>query len=429
MIDPPEPAGGRGARVRLLVVTHSLSWGGAERFAATLLGGLDRTCFDCSVCVVSRRPATYSVPEDVEVHGLGYRNLLGLPAAVTRLRRLLRGGRFDVVLSNVLKTNALTGLALAGLGARTPDSSQTGGPRWHDGGERSPEPSSAVLRPPRWVARIGLAPGRGDGLLVRLAAGRLERRAAALVANSERMAAELAGRRPQMAGRIHHLPNPTDFARIDRLAAEEPGEELARALHEIGFATGERRPEDAPRLLVAAGRLDRQKRPDLALAALARIRERHDARLVWCGDGPLRAAMERRVVEMGLAGAVSFAGFVANPFPLLRRADLFLLTSDFEGLPNALIEAQGLGVPAVATRCRFGPDEIVEDGVTGRLVPAGDAGALAGAALELLRMAPATRREMGEVASRHVRAGYGLGVALPRWETLLSSAAASGALD
>ena len=61
----------------------------------------------------------------------------------------------------------------------------------------------------------------------------------------------------------------------------------------------------------------------------------------------------------------------------MADADLLLSTSDFEGLPNALIEAQGLGLPAVATRCPFGPDEIVVDGVTGLLVPVGDAEALA----------------------------------------------------
>lgn len=425
MIDPPEPAGDRGARVRLLVVTHSLSWGGAERFAATLLGGLDRARFDCSVCVVSRRPATYPVPEDVEEHRLGYGSLLDLPAAVTRLRRLLRGGRFDLVLSNVLKTNALTGLALAGLGGGKPDSLQEGGlrPRRQNGGEGAPDSAVAVVRPPRWVARIGLAPGRGDGLLVRLAAGRLERNAAALVANSEEMAAELARRRPGMAGRIHHLPNPTDFARIDRLAAEEPGEELVRALRAIGLEASEPRPDDAPRLLVAAGRLDRQKRPDLALAALARIRERRDARLVWCGDGPLRAEMERRADEMGLTGAASFAGFVANPFPLIRRADLVLLTSDFEGLPNALIEAQGLGVPAVATSCPFGPDEIVEEGVTGRLVEAGDAGALSNAVIELLEMDADRRRAMGEAARERTRRRYALERVLPLWAGLLADVA------
>lgn len=390
MSDAPE--GSRGGPIRLLVVTHSLSWGGAERFAATLLGGLDRARFAPSVCVASRRPSTYRLPGDVEEHRLGYRNPLDLPAAAIRLRRLLHSGRFDLVLSNVLKTNALTGLALGGR------------------------------RHPRWVARVGLAPGRGDRPLVRLAARRLERRAAAVVANSERMAAALAERRPRWADRIRHLPNPTDFEHIDRLAAEQPAAETAALLAELGVGTS----GDAagpPDLLVAAGRLDRQKRPDLALAALARIRERRDARLIWCGDGPLRPVIERRAADLGLAGVARFPGFVGNPFPVVRRADLFLLASDFEGLPNALIEAQGLGVPAVATRCPFGPDEIVDHGVTGRLVPPHDPDAFAAAALEVLGAEPDARRAMGEAARSRARERYDARRVLPLWEGLLAVAA------
>jgi glycosyltransferase involved in cell wall biosynthesis len=244
---------------------------------------------------------------------------------------------------------------------------------------------------------------------------------------------------------VRHLPNPTDFARIDRLAVEEPGEEVSALLAELGRGTNRATareparaglapggPEGQPPgwangggapLLVTLGRLDRQKRPDLALEALARVRERGDARLVWCGDGPLRPLMERQAAALGVAEAVRFLGFVDNPFPLLRRADLFLLTSDFEGLPNALIEAQGLGLPAVATRCRFGPDEILEDGVTGRLVSPGDTVALADAVLELLAD-PGRRRAMGEAAAGRARERFAAEQVVPRWAALLEAAAA-----
>ena len=102
----------------------------------------------------------------------------------------------------------------------------------------------------------------------------------------------------------------------------------------------------------------------------------------------------------------------------MADADLFLSTSDFEGLPNALIEAQGLGLPAVATRCPFGPDEIVDDGVTGLLVPVGDAEALAGAVAELARD-PERRRRMGEAARRRARERFGVEAVVPRWEAAM----------
>ncbi len=65
--------------------------------------------------------------------------------------------------------------------------------------------------------------------------------------------------------------------------------------------------------------------------------------------------------QLGLVDLVSFTGFQRDPHSALQRADIFLLTSDYEGSPNALMEAQAMGIPAVACRCEFGPDEIIED--------------------------------------------------------------------
>lgn len=390
----PGGAGQGGAGpIRLLVVTHSLSWGGAERFASTLVGGLDRTRFAAEVCVVSRRETTYDLPEGIPVHRLGYGGPADLPRTLSLLRRLVAGGGYAVALSNVLKTSALTGLALAGL-----------------------------RRPPAWVARVGLAPGRGDPLLARSAARALYPRAAVLVANSERMADRLARRHPRRAGRVRHLPNPTDFARLERLAAAEPGPALAAELERLG--SGAAAGETGPALLAAVGRLDRQKRPDLALEALARLRERRDARLIWCGEGPLRAGVERQAAALGLAEVARFPGFVDNPFPLLRRAALFVLTSDFEGLPNALIEAQGLGLPAIATRCPYGPDEVIADEATGLLVPPDDAVTLAAAALELLDD-PERLRTMGEAAAHRARERYAVERVIPGWQGLLEEIAST----
>ena len=143
------------------------------------------------------------------------------------------------------------------------------------------------------------------------------------------------------------------------------------------------------------------------------------------GDGPLAEEVRRRAAARGVSEAVDLLGFCDNPFPLMRAADLFLLASDYEGLPNALIEAQGLGLPAVATRCPTGPEEIVADGETGRLVPVGDMDALAAAAEEILAD-EGRRRAMGEAAARRARERFSLAAVLPRWEELLATVAARG---
>ena len=364
-----------GERIRLLVVTHSLTTGGAERFASNLAAALDRRRFAPSLCLVTGR-ATYPLPDDVPASTLGYRGLHHLPRTLLRLRRLIAAERPDVVLSNVLATNCLTGGALSGL----PD-------------------------PPPWIARIGLAPELGEPFHQRLWARRCYPLARAVVSNSERMLASFVRSYPQTRGRCRSLPNPTDFECLDRRAAEPPSREAR------GEAT-----------LLAVGRLTRQKRPDVLLQALARVRRSVAARLWLCGDGPLRGRVRRWIGELGLEGAVEILGFCDNPFALMRQADLFVLSSDYEGLPNALIEAQGLGLPAVATRCPYGPDEIVEDGVTGRLADPGDAAGLARAIVDLLGDAEA-RRRMAAAAARRARERYDTARVVPRWEDLLAEVA------
>jgi len=363
-------------RIRLLLVTHSLTGGGAERFAATLLDGLDRGRFSPSVCLVSDR-SSYPVPADVEVSTLGYRGLRHLPRTLSRLRRTIERQRPDLVLSNVLSTNCLTGGALRGLSD-----------------------------PPPWIARVGLAPELGDPLLQRLWARRCYPLARAVVCNSERMLESFARVYPGLGERSRAIPNPTDFKRLDKSAAEPP----TRAA-----------PADS-QTLISVGRLTRQKRFDVLLQALARVRRDFDVRLWICGDGPLRHRIVRWIAELGLEDGVELLGFCDNPFALMRQADLFVMTSDFEGLPNALIEAQGLGLPAVATDCPYGPDEIVVDGVTGRLVPAADPIAVARAVIEILGDSE-RRQRMGAEAARRVRRRFDVARVLPRWQQLLEDAA------
>ena len=140
---------------------------------------------------------------------------------------------------------------------------------------------------------------------------------------------------------------------------------------------------DVP-LLVSVGRLVRKKDHLTLLEAFARLHRRQPARLVVFGEGPMRATLEARVAQLGLAEAVSFPGHTDNPFAHVARADLFVLSSVSEGMPSALIEALACGTPAVSTDCPSGPREVLGDGRFGELVPVGDADALAGAMSRVL---------------------------------------------
>ena len=130
-------------------------------------------------------------------------------------------------------------------------------------------------------------------------------------------------------------------------------------------------------VLIGIGRLVPQKDFATLIRAVNLVRASRPVRLVILGDGPERSGLESLVEELDLVDVVDLPGFVDNPYATLARADAFVLSSRWEGLPTVLIEALALGVPLVSTRCESGPVEILENGRYGRLVPVGDAERLA----------------------------------------------------
>jgi len=132
-----------------------------------------------------------------------------------------------------------------------------------------------------------------------------------------------------------------------------------------------------PRFLTV-GNLKPEKNQALLLRAFAAL-PRPDARLMLLGNGPEEAALRALAEELGVAARVIFAGFQRDPAPFYASADLFALSSNHEGFGNVIVEALSHGLPVVSTDCPAGPAEILEGGRFGRLVPVGDAAALAGA--------------------------------------------------
>jgi glycosyltransferase involved in cell wall biosynthesis len=142
-------------------------------------------------------------------------------------------------------------------------------------------------------------------------------------------------------------------------------------------------PSDGP-VIITAGRLDPQKDHATLLRAFARLVSQRPARLVILGQGPLRASLEDLARRLGVEDRVALPGYVEEPLPHLRSADLFVLSSIYEGFGNVLVEALACGLPVVSTDCPSGPSEILDGGAFGRLVPPGDVEALAAALLEAL---------------------------------------------
>ncbi|MCO6441873.1 MAG: glycosyltransferase [Nitrococcus mobilis] len=167
------------------------------------------------------------------------------------------------------------------------------------------------------------------------------------------------------ASAAHIIYNPVVTPRL-RTMARQPMRDA--------WVTGDSTP-----LIVTAGRVDPQKDFPTLLLAIAQLRSRRPVRLAILGDGERRNELARQTVRLGIADIVHFAGFVENPFAYMAAADVFVLSSKFEGLPTVLIEAMACGCPVVSTDCPSGPREILADGRYGELVPVGDAAALAAA--------------------------------------------------
>jgi glycosyltransferase involved in cell wall biosynthesis len=168
-------------------------------------------------------------------------------------------------------------------------------------------------------------------------------------------------------------------------------------------------------VVLGMGRLTRQKDFPTLLRAFAALQGEVPSRLILLGEGKDREALAALLAQLGIGERVLLAGFQSNPYAWLAQADLFVLSSAWEGSPNALTEALALGVPSVSTDCPSGPREILDNGRYGPLVPVGDAAAMARAMADTLR-APLPRATLqaavdqyrAEISARRYLAVLGL---------------------
>lgn len=203
---------------------------------------------------------------------------------------------------------------------------------------------------------------------------------------------------PQIQSRGCVIPNPA-------LPSEDRGENSSDKLLD--------RPS-----LIAVGRLHQQKGFDILLQAFAKLKDSHpEWRLIILGEGELRSELETLRDRLGLAERVNFRGVVKNPSDFLKQADIFVMSSRFEGFPNALCEAMACGLPVISTDCLSGPKEIICDGVDGILVPNEDVSALA-AAMERLMSNEEERRSLATRAPEVIER-FSLEKIMGMWEALL----------
>ncbi len=322
---------------RIAFFLPSLAGGGAERVFVQLA---NQMASDRSVDLVlaeASGPFLPDVGSRVRVVDLGRHSV---SRALPRLIGYLRRERPAVLLSGLEHANVVAVVAcrLARSGTRSVI------------GIRS-VPSVAYRYAPS-------ARGRRLLRIARVAYRHADR----IVANSMGVAEDVSAFYRIARADIDVIYNPVDSEEIRRLASAETGHPWLA--------------EDAPPLVLSAGRLDVLKDFPTLVRAFASARVRTECQLAILGEGADRKSLERLVARLGLEERILLPGFVANPFPWMRRARVFVSASLSEGCPNALLQALACGTPVVSTDSPGGAAEILENGKWGALVPVGDADAM-----------------------------------------------------
>jgi len=355
--------------VKVCFVIPTLTGGGAERVAVTVLSALDGR-FDRTLYLFSDADAVYldRVAPGVRVVVARQRGWL---ARMLELSNFLNATRPDIVMPFLSYFITAIAASLSGGHGRVIFNQQT--------------PTSGFLDDPDFAWH-----GRGLRAAFALATRLFYRRADAVVVTSRGVADDLAERYGVPRAGMVVLHNPIDLEAITA-AARQPVED-----------------SEAGPLVVAAGRLAGVKNYPLLLDALARLA---GVRAWILGDGPERDQLQQLVVSKGLQARVRFLGFQPQPWRFIAHGDAFVLTSHYEGFGNVLIEAMACGTPVVATRSA-GTVEIVQDDHNGLLVDA-DAASVAAAITRVIedgalrtRLAGAASISVGHYAAPAVAARY-----------------------
>jgi glycosyltransferase involved in cell wall biosynthesis len=338
-------------RLKILFFMSSLAGGGAERQVTRLLQHLDRRRFEPRLAVARLVGELRSeVPDDVPVFGLAPswagRSSIGVMASVRPLRRMLRDWQPHLIYSRMKHSNFASLRAIHGV---------------------SPPPKAVVCLSNTLSThaerRLSLF-----GRYIRQALPSLYEQSDAVICISEGIRREFESYSPAAAGKAVVIYN----------VGLDDGQ-LSRAADAIDEGTPPRP------LVVACGRLTRQKGFDLLIQAIAQVRRHLPVHLWILGQGPERDALQALIDGLGLGSSVRLLGFKEHPVSYFAKADAFVLSSRWEGFGSVLIEAMACGAPVLSTRCEWGPAEIISHGVNGLLCEPDSPEALGQGMLTLLQ--------------------------------------------
>lgn len=321
---------------RIVFIIHKLDIGGAERIIVSLLNNISREKFDIHLIVFQAKGAFMAdVKSDVTIHDLKSSSAkAGLFALVKKLYRLSP----DRVFSGIGYVNSLLSFFIPFLNLITSKKIV-----WI---ARETNVVSIINKKEKFTAMIDW--------LYRNTYKNFD----LIVCQSSYMRDDLLNNYHMPTEKMVIINNPVDIEKIERLSREP-----------LSYTFNKEKIN-----LLAVGALRTQKRFDLLLETVSQLDEQYHLTIV--GGGVEEERLKALSKALNLESKVSFEGHQTNPYTYMRHADFMVLSSEYEGFPNVLLEANSLGLPIVAFACPGGTAEIIEKGLNGYLVPCQDIEAL-----------------------------------------------------
>ena len=311
------------SRKKIFFLIPRLAAGGAEQVFLTLLRHLDRKSYEPGLVTIGKLTGENgqlreSLAPDVRLFELG---LSRVRYSVPALVRLVRSEQPDVIISTLGHLNVLLLSIRRFLPPRT---------------KILVRETNTVSEDLKGTSRWWFKP------LIRLSYAKADR----VICQASEMKRDLVDNFSVAGEKAVVIHNPVDLERIESLsgASDNPFPSSAKGKN-----------------ILCVGRLSQQKRFDVAINAFSRYLSQNRSAQLWIiGQGPQQKELESLCSSLGISGSVHFVGFKSNPYLWMKNCDLFMLTSQYEGLPNVLLEALACGCPVCAVDCPGGVREILE---------------------------------------------------------------------
>jgi len=357
-------------KIKLLFFHPTIVFGGAERTTATLLEKLDKSIFD--VLFVTKKDIFHPLP----VERVIYIDDLGIQVGFNGIVSLVKDARIMLQLIKKERPHVVFGmlhyaciiLSITKIFLRD-EAKIIISPRTPTKDAIKYYCRKTILGKPLWNFMVQFFCRHSDHIVVA----------------SKGMKQECIADYKAESNNVVVINNSVDAQSVGRLSMGSTGRDNTFN----GF------------VISTAGRLVEEKDVDVLIKAFALLRKDLYAQLWIVGDGPERPVLESLAARLNVLNDIIFFGFQENLYKFIKRSEIFVHTSRFEGFGNIILEAMACGVPVIATDCPFGPREIINNGENGILVPVRDERALANA-LKMMSADRELRKKLAEEALKRL---------------------------